>query len=68
MFKLENDGAYIGLQAPISIYESIQPIAFVRGFTIAASDLVIDVPNGADQNDGMDTNEEYATSTSSSDG
>jgi len=26
------------------------------------------VPNGGDQNDGMDTNEEYATSTSSNDG
>jgi hypothetical protein len=63
MFKLENDGAYIGLQAPISIDESIQPIAFVRGFTIAASDLVADVPNGRDQNDGVDTNEEYAIST-----
>jgi hypothetical protein len=68
MFKLENDGAYIGLQAPISIDESIQPIAFIRGSTIAASDLIVDVPNGGDQNDGTYTNEEYATSASSNDG
>ncbi len=68
MFKLENDGAYIGLQDPISIDESIQPIAFVRGFTIATSDLVVDVRNGGDQNDGADTNEEFAISTFGNDG
>jgi hypothetical protein len=30
MFRLENDDAYVGLQVPISIDESIQPI-LIRG-------------------------------------
>jgi hypothetical protein len=53
MFKLKNDDAYVGLQAPISIDESIQPIIIMGGF------IIIVVLNGG-ENDGTNS-EEYAT-------
>jgi hypothetical protein len=34
MFKLNNDDAYVSLQAPKSIDESMQPIMIVGGSTI----------------------------------
>lgn len=34
MFKLNNDDAYVSLQAPKSIDESMQPIVIVGGYTI----------------------------------
>lgn len=34
MFKLNNDDAYVSLQAPKSIDESMQPIVIVGGFII----------------------------------
>jgi hypothetical protein len=40
---LENLDAYVGVQAPISIDESIQPPVIVGGTIIY---LVIDVPSG----------------------
>jgi hypothetical protein len=63
MFRLENDDAYVGLHAPISIDESIQPIVIVGSFIVVAIDLVINVPNGG-ENDGAESVEEYATTFS----
>jgi hypothetical protein len=57
MFRLENNDAYVGLQALISIDESIQPTIIMGGFTI------IIVPNGG-EDDGAN-NEEYATTYNS---
>lgn len=53
MFKLKNDDAYVGLQALISIDESIQPIIIMGGFRVTV------VPNGG-EDDGT-ISEEYAT-------
>jgi hypothetical protein len=56
MFRLNNLDAYVGLQAPISIDESIQPLVIVRGTIIAITNLVIDVPGG--ESDGVKSVEE----------
>jgi len=45
MFMLETFDAYVGVQAPISIDESIQPLVIVGGTIIY---LVIDVPSGGE--------------------
>lgn len=37
MFRLENDDAYVGLQVPISIDESIQPILIKGCSTIVGA-------------------------------
>jgi hypothetical protein len=48
MFMLENLDAYVGVQAPISIDESIQPLVIIGSTTIATTYLVIDVPSGGE--------------------
>jgi hypothetical protein len=53
MFKLENDDAYVGLQAPISIDETIQPTVIVGGFTL---NVVLD----GREDDGANSDQEYA--------
>lgn len=60
MFRLQNDDAYAGLQAPITFDESIQPILIVGGSTIVVEDLIPVVLNGM-VNDGTNSVEEYAT-------
>jgi len=57
MFKLENDDAYVGLQAPISIDESIQCTIIMGSFTVTI------VPNGV-EDDGTNS-EEFATTYNS---
>jgi hypothetical protein len=64
MFRLENLDAYVGLQAPISIDESIQPIVIVGGSIVVATNLVINMPNGG-EDDGAKNVEEFATTSSS---
>jgi hypothetical protein len=64
MFRLKNDDAHVGLQAPISIDELNQPTMIVGGFTMVVGDLAVDVPNGRDQSDGIDIEKEYATKSS----
>ncbi len=66
MFRLQNDDAYVGLQAPITVDESIQPIVIVGGFTIVVKNVIPNVFNGM-ANDGIDNVEEYTT-TFNSDG
>ncbi len=66
MFKLQNDDAYAGLQAPITIDESIQLVVIVGGSTIVVEDLIHVVFNGM-ANDGTNNVEEYAI-TFNSDG
>ncbi len=66
MFRLQNDDAYVGLQAAIIVDESIQPIVIVEGSTLVVKYLIPDVFNGM-ANDGIDSVEEYAT-TFNSDG
>ncbi len=65
MFRLQNDDAYVGLQAAITVDESIQPIVIVEGSTLVKY-LIHDVFDGM-ANDGIDSVEEYAT-TFNSDG
>ncbi len=63
MFKLNNDDAYVSLQAPKSIDESMQPIMIVGGSTIVCwwfGDLVGNVFTRG-KNDGTNTLKEYAT-------
>ncbi len=68
MFKLENDDTYVGLQASLSIDESIQLGMIIGCFTLIARDLVVDVLNGA-KDDGVYTIKEYVTIfTNSNDG
>jgi hypothetical protein len=57
MFKLENDDAYVGLQAPISIDESIQRTIIMGSFTVTI------VLNGG-EDDGINS-EEFATTYNS---
>jgi hypothetical protein len=63
MFRLENDDAYVGLHAPISIDKSIQHVVIVRGFIVDATYLVTNVLNGG-EDDGIENLEEYATTSS----
>jgi len=51
------------LQAPISNNESIQPIVIVKGSTVVAINLVINVPNGG-EDDGVESVKEYAITSS----
>jgi hypothetical protein len=61
MFRLNNLDAYVGLQAPISIDESIQPLVIVRGTIIAITNLVIDVPSGGESDGVKSVEEDVAT-------
>ncbi len=61
MFMLENLDAYVGVQAPISIDESIQPFLIIGGTTIVTTYLVIDVPNGEETNKVESVEEVVAT-------
>jgi hypothetical protein len=65
MFKLKNDDAYVGLQAPISIDELNQPTMIIGGSILVVGDLAIDVLNAKDQSDGANIEKEYATKSSS---
>ncbi len=58
MFRLENDNAYVVLQAPISIDEAIQPTMIVGGSTITI------VPHGG-EDDGANSVEEYVGDSNS---
>jgi hypothetical protein len=60
VFKLNSDDAYVGLLAPKSIDESIQPIMNAGGSTIVVSNLVGNVFIGG-VDDGIDSLKEYAT-------
>jgi hypothetical protein len=42
MFKFDNIDCYKGLQALVSIKESIPPTTIVGGFNVALIDLVVD--------------------------
>ncbi len=41
MFKLENDDAYVGLQAPMSIDKLVQLVVIVAGSIVVATYLVV---------------------------
>jgi hypothetical protein len=58
MFTLENLDVYVGVQAPISIDESIQPHVIVGGTTIY---LVINVPSGGETDIIESVEEDVAT-------
>ncbi len=58
MFRLENNDAYVGLQAPISIDETIQPTVIVGGSTVTV------VPHGG-EDDGANSDEEYVGDSNS---
>ncbi len=64
MFKLENLDAYVGLQGLISIDESIQLVVIVGGYTMITTYLVINVPNGG-EDDGTENVKESVTTFSS---
>jgi len=68
MFKLEHIHDYVGLQAPISIEESIQPVEIMIGSTIATTNLVINDVAGTkvDETNLVDSMAKY-TSRSHSD-
>jgi hypothetical protein len=57
MFRLNNLDAYVGLQIPISIDESIELLMIIGGTTVATANLVIDVPSGR-ESDGVESVEE----------
>ncbi len=61
MFKLNNLDACVGLQAPISIDESIQPLVIVGGTTIVVANLVSDVPNWGESDGVESVKEDVAT-------
>jgi hypothetical protein len=65
MFKLKNDDAHVGLQAPISIDELNQPTMIIGCSILVVGDLAIDVLNAKDQSDGANIEKEYATKSSS---
>jgi hypothetical protein len=48
MFRLNNLDAYVALQAPISIDESIQPLVTIGGTTIVVANLVTNVLSGGE--------------------
>jgi hypothetical protein len=58
MFMLENLDVYVGVQAPISIDESIQPPMIVGGTTLY---LVINVPSGGETDRVESVKEDVAT-------
>jgi hypothetical protein len=57
MFRFLNFKAYVSLQVPISIDESIQPLVIIRGTIFAITNLVINVPSGR-ESDGIESVEE----------
>jgi hypothetical protein len=60
MFQFDNINDYIGLQAAISIEESIKPATILGGSTIAPLNLDLVAHEGED--DGVDSVEESITS------
>ncbi len=66
MFSLENLDAYVGLQAPISIDELIQPVVIVGGYTVITIDLAINMPNGGEDDGAKNVEESVTTSSSDS--
>jgi len=61
MFKLDSDDAYVSLQVPKSIDESMQPIVTMGGSIIVVGDLVVgNVPTRGVDN-GTNSLKEYAT-------
>jgi hypothetical protein len=63
MFKVGNVDEYIGLQAPTSIQNSIQPINVMGGCVVNGTNLVANVYSGEEEN-GIDSLKDYATSDS----
>jgi hypothetical protein len=64
MFRLENVDEYVGLQAPISIDESIQPIIILGGSIINVVDVVVDTFDG-EEDEGTDNLEEFDSNSNS---
>jgi len=57
MFRLNKFDAYVGLQDPISIDESIQLLVIVGGTTVVIANLVTNVHSGW-ESDGVESVEE----------
>jgi hypothetical protein len=61
MFKVGNVDEYFGLQAPTFIQNSIQPTNVVGGCVVSATDIVVNVSSGEEEN-GIESLKDYATS------
>jgi hypothetical protein len=62
MFRFENLDEYVGLQAPISKDEYIQPTIVLGSSTINATDVVVDALGG-EEDDGIDNLKEFDSSS-----
>ncbi len=61
MFMLQSDDAYVSLQAPISIDESIQPPIIIGGSIVVVEEFILDVHIEV-ANGGADNVKEYNSS------
>jgi hypothetical protein len=55
MFRLENVDEYVGLQALVSIDESIQPTIILGGCIVNVVDVVVDIFDGTDSLEEFDS-------------
>lgn len=68
MFKFDNIDCYKGLQALVSIKESIPPTTIVGGFNVALIDLVVDQVSDEEEDDGANNTLEDSNTSCDSDG